>query len=196
MTACAQGIVAKRRDAPYTPGRRTDAWLKHPLIQTQEVLVCGWRSGQRGFAGTLGSPHEAMARGNLAITLYELRQRGDAIDVFLAARTAFEQVGDRRSAAQASRNLGVVFRAAGLLADTVQAFVTAAVTYAKIGDRRAEVQVWQELERIYTAAGRPDDAHSAAERAAPAPGTADRDEPIQGLLGWRLRPGFDDEPTP
>ncbi|GAB2792679.1 ATP-dependent DNA ligase [Amycolatopsis magusensis] len=55
MTACAQGIIAKRRDAPYTPGKRTDAWLKHPLIQTQEVLVCGWRPGQRSFAGTLGS---------------------------------------------------------------------------------------------------------------------------------------------
>ncbi|MGW4826645.1 tetratricopeptide repeat protein [Amycolatopsis japonica] len=140
-------------------------------------------------------PHAAMARGNLAITLYELQQRGDAIDVFLAVGTAFEEVGDRRSAAQTWRNLGVVFREAGWLADTVQAFVAAAVTYAKIGDRRAEVQVWRELERIFTEAGRPDDARDAAERAAPAPETAGCDEPVQGLLGWRLRPDFEDEPT-
>jgi tetratricopeptide (TPR) repeat protein len=139
--------------------------------------------------------HEAMARGNLAITLYGLHQRGEAIDVFLAVRAAFDEVGDRRSAAQTWRNLGVVFREAGWFADTVRAFVAAAVTYAKIGDRRAEVQVWHELERMYTAAGRPDDARSAAERAAPAPETAGSDEPIQGLRGWQIRPDFEDEPA-
>ena len=36
------------------PGQRPDSWLKHPLIQTQEVIVCGWRPGQRSFTGTLG----------------------------------------------------------------------------------------------------------------------------------------------
>ncbi|MFI6302864.1 hypothetical protein ACIBCH_13410 [Amycolatopsis thailandensis] len=103
-------------------------------------------------------------------------------------------MGDRRSAAQAWRNLGVVYREAGWLTDTVRAFV-AAVTYAKVGDRRTEVQVWHELERIFIAAGRPDDARNAAERAAPGFETTGPDEPIQGLLGWRLRPDFEDEPT-
>jgi bifunctional non-homologous end joining protein LigD len=49
-----EGLIAKLRTAPYQPGRRSDSWLKHPLIQTQEVLVCGWRPGQNSFAGTLG----------------------------------------------------------------------------------------------------------------------------------------------
>ena len=49
-----EGLVAKRRDSLYTPGKRTDAWLKHPLVQTREVIVCGWRPGQRSFTRTLG----------------------------------------------------------------------------------------------------------------------------------------------
>ncbi|WP_370973849.1 DNA ligase D [Amycolatopsis sp. cg9] len=49
-----EGLVAKNRRAVYTPGKRTDAWLKHPLIQTTEVIVCGWRPGQGSFAGKVG----------------------------------------------------------------------------------------------------------------------------------------------
>ncbi|WP_410659532.1 DNA ligase D [Amycolatopsis sp. lyj-112] len=51
----AEGLVAKLRTSTYIPGKRPDAWLKHPLIQTQEVILCGWRKGQRGLEGTLGS---------------------------------------------------------------------------------------------------------------------------------------------
>jgi bifunctional non-homologous end joining protein LigD len=49
-----EGVVAKLRNSAYVPGRRPDSWLKHPLIRTQEAVVCGWRPGQRSFAGTLG----------------------------------------------------------------------------------------------------------------------------------------------
>ena len=49
-----EGLVAKLRTAAYSPGRRPDAWLKHPLVQTQEVVVCGWRPGQNRFTGILG----------------------------------------------------------------------------------------------------------------------------------------------
>jgi bifunctional non-homologous end joining protein LigD len=49
-----EGVVAKLRNSAYVPGRRPDSWLKHPLIRTQEAIVCGWRPGQRSFAGTLG----------------------------------------------------------------------------------------------------------------------------------------------
>ena len=38
-----EGLMAKMRTAAYTPGRRSDACRKHPLIRTQEVIVCGWR---------------------------------------------------------------------------------------------------------------------------------------------------------
>ncbi|HET6708707.1 DNA ligase D [Amycolatopsis sp.] len=49
-----EGVVAKLRSSLYSPGQRPDSWLKHPLIRTQEVIVCGWRPGQRSFTGTLG----------------------------------------------------------------------------------------------------------------------------------------------
>ncbi|MEV0074368.1 DNA ligase D [Amycolatopsis sp. NPDC050768] len=49
-----EGLVAKLRNSTYIPGRRPDSWLKHPFIQTQEVIICGWRPGQRSFSGTLG----------------------------------------------------------------------------------------------------------------------------------------------
>ncbi len=47
-------LVAKNHRAPYTPGKRTDAWLKHPLTQTSEGVVCGWREGQGRFTGMVG----------------------------------------------------------------------------------------------------------------------------------------------
>ncbi|QRP48438.1 DNA ligase D [Amycolatopsis sp. FDAARGOS 1241] len=49
-----EGLIAKVRTGAYHPGARSDTWLKHPLLHTAEVVVCGWRPGQRGFAGTLG----------------------------------------------------------------------------------------------------------------------------------------------
>lgn len=49
-----EGLVAKRRTSTYVPGRRPDSWLKHPLVQTQEVIICGWRPGQNRFTGILG----------------------------------------------------------------------------------------------------------------------------------------------
>jgi bifunctional non-homologous end joining protein LigD len=54
-----EGLLSKMRSATYTPGRRSDAWRKHPLIQTTEVIVCGWRfcdELQRMHDG-VGNPH-------------------------------------------------------------------------------------------------------------------------------------------
>src|SRR5690606_37465472 len=48
-----EGVVAKRADSPYVPGRRSSAWInvKHSL--TQEVVVVGWRPGKRAIASLL-----------------------------------------------------------------------------------------------------------------------------------------------
>jgi bifunctional non-homologous end joining protein LigD len=51
-----EGIVAKRRNGPYRPGRRsTDSWTKVPLIRTQEILILDWKAGEGRRAGTIGS---------------------------------------------------------------------------------------------------------------------------------------------
>lgn len=38
-----EGIVSKRRTAPYLPGRRSPDWLKRPHRDTVSVVVGGWR---------------------------------------------------------------------------------------------------------------------------------------------------------
>lgn len=38
-----EGVVAKRRDGGYAPGRRSRQWLKLKHAGTQEVVVVGWR---------------------------------------------------------------------------------------------------------------------------------------------------------
>ncbi len=50
-----EGVVAKRRDRPYEPGRRSASWIKHPLRKRQDVVVGGWEPGQHGRAGQLGA---------------------------------------------------------------------------------------------------------------------------------------------
>ncbi|WP_280470715.1 non-homologous end-joining DNA ligase [Nocardia farcinica] len=50
----AEGIVSKRLDAPYRPGR-SRAWIKTALRRTSEVVLIGWLPGRGEHAGTLGS---------------------------------------------------------------------------------------------------------------------------------------------
>jgi bifunctional non-homologous end joining protein LigD len=37
-----EGIVAKKLDSPYEPGRRSPNWLKIKIVQSQELVVGGW----------------------------------------------------------------------------------------------------------------------------------------------------------
>jgi bifunctional non-homologous end joining protein LigD len=82
-----EGIVAKRLDSTYEPGRRSPAWLKIKIIQRQEFVIGGWipEASQRAnrigaiqigyydcdkklrYAGAIGtgfnaSDHEALTR--------------------------------------------------------------------------------------------------------------------------------------
>ncbi len=50
-----EGVVAKRLDSRYSPGKRSDLWLKVKLLRTQEVVVGGWKPGQGRRAGSIGS---------------------------------------------------------------------------------------------------------------------------------------------
>jgi bifunctional non-homologous end joining protein LigD len=40
-----EGVIAKRLDSPYEPGRRTPSWLKIKNVERQEVVVGGWVPG-------------------------------------------------------------------------------------------------------------------------------------------------------
>ena len=50
-----EGVVAKRRNSIYQPGRRTHTWLKIKLHRAQEVVIGGWREGQGRRGGGVGS---------------------------------------------------------------------------------------------------------------------------------------------
>jgi bifunctional non-homologous end joining protein LigD len=38
-----EGVVAKRRDSRYLPGRRTKSWVKHNLRREEQLAVTGVR---------------------------------------------------------------------------------------------------------------------------------------------------------
>jgi bifunctional non-homologous end joining protein LigD len=50
-----EGVVAKRLDSPYEPGRRSRSWLKWKRQLRQELVVGGWMPGEAGRAGRIGS---------------------------------------------------------------------------------------------------------------------------------------------
>lgn len=55
-----EGVLAKRGDSVYLPGKRGHAWVKQRNWRTQRVLIGGWRrSAARRFKSLLvGIPHE------------------------------------------------------------------------------------------------------------------------------------------
>ena len=57
-----EGVVAKRLDSRYEPGKRSGAWLKVKNHMSQELVIGGWLPGQGGRSSTLGS---------LAVGFYE-----------------------------------------------------------------------------------------------------------------------------
>ena len=50
-----EGILAKRRDAAYFPGRRSDCWTKVKHIRRTSAVVAGWKPGEGGREGRIGS---------------------------------------------------------------------------------------------------------------------------------------------
>ena len=50
-----EGVVAKRRSAPYLPGRRSDDWRKLKHVRRTSAVVAGWKPGEGGRAGRIGS---------------------------------------------------------------------------------------------------------------------------------------------
>jgi bifunctional non-homologous end joining protein LigD len=50
-----EGVVAKRLDSYYEPGRRSSAWLKVKNHLSQEFVVGGWAEGKGARASTFGA---------------------------------------------------------------------------------------------------------------------------------------------
>jgi len=50
-----EGVVSKRRSAPYLPGRRSGDWLKSPHRTAISAVVGGWRPEKTNDSGRLGA---------------------------------------------------------------------------------------------------------------------------------------------
>jgi bifunctional non-homologous end joining protein LigD len=58
-----EGVIAKRLDSRYIPGRRSDSWLKIKHSYRQEVVIGGWTEGKGSRASRIGA---------LQVGIYEL----------------------------------------------------------------------------------------------------------------------------
>lgn len=50
-----EGVVAKRLDSPYRPGKRSGEWVKARVWRRQEFVIGGWIAGQGSRSGRVGS---------------------------------------------------------------------------------------------------------------------------------------------
>jgi bifunctional non-homologous end joining protein LigD len=50
-----EGIVAKRLDCPYTPGRRSQGWIKVKNVHRVSLVIGGWLPGEGGRTGRMGA---------------------------------------------------------------------------------------------------------------------------------------------
>jgi bifunctional non-homologous end joining protein LigD len=102
-----EGVVAKRRDSSYQPGRRSASWIKDKHWNTQEVVIGGWRAGEGGrtsgigallmgipgpdglhFAGRVGTGFTERELANLKKTLAPLHTDESPFDASLPGRDA------------------------------------------------------------------------------------------------------------
>src|SRR5271156_1061037 len=102
-----EGVVAKKRDSSYQPGRRSASWVKDKHWNTQEVVIGGWRAGEGGrtsgigallmgipspgglhFAGRVGTGFTERDLANLKKVLEPLHTGESPFDASLPARDA------------------------------------------------------------------------------------------------------------
>src|SRR5438477_7455695 len=50
-----EGVVAKRLDSPYEPGRRTGTWVKVKNKRRQELVIGGWMPGEGRRENRIGA---------------------------------------------------------------------------------------------------------------------------------------------
>lgn len=79
-----EGVIAKRRDSLYQPGRRTGAWVKYRINQGQEFVIGGYFPGPHGFDSIIVGYYR---RDNL---VYVARTRNGFVPA--SRRTLFEKL--------------------------------------------------------------------------------------------------------
>lgn len=67
-----EGVIAKRRTSHYEPGRRSQAWIKHPIRHTTDVVILGWSPATGRDHARLGSLHVAIGDGSRLVPAGEV----------------------------------------------------------------------------------------------------------------------------
>ncbi len=94
-----EGVVAKRRNAPYEPGRRSPAWVKIRHRRSADLVIGGWLPGEGGRSGRIGAllvgEHEPggglryVGRVGSGLSDAELRDLGRRLDDLQADASPF-----------------------------------------------------------------------------------------------------------
>jgi bifunctional non-homologous end joining protein LigD len=50
-----EGVLAKRVDCPYTPGRRAHHWVKVKNVRSTDAVIGGWMPGEGNRSGRIGA---------------------------------------------------------------------------------------------------------------------------------------------
>jgi bifunctional non-homologous end joining protein LigD len=93
-----EGVVAKRRDARYRPGRRDRSWVKVRASRVQEAVVGGWAPRRGAREGTVGALLLGVPAGGRPLRLAYIGRVGtgfsdDEADDLLARLEPLKQVG-------------------------------------------------------------------------------------------------------
>jgi bifunctional non-homologous end joining protein LigD len=124
-----EGLVAKRLDSPYRPGRRSGEWVKLALRRRIELVIGGWTVGEGARGASFGAllvgywdrdPEEAARQGHPQGLVYAGRVgSGFTDDVLrdLAIRLSELRREQNPFDAQAPRGIEVVFCAPELVCE-------------------------------------------------------------------------------
>lgn len=103
-----EGVVAKRLDSIYEPGKRTRQWLKVKTRRRQEMVVGGWVPGEGNRGGKIGAllvgyhdapgedrPLRFAGRVGTGFTEAELRRLADVMAPLVIAECPFDPLPPR-----------------------------------------------------------------------------------------------------
>jgi len=84
-----EGVVAKRRDSRYLPGRRTSAWVKHKLRRKEQLAVTGLRRAPDGRVEAIHVARRSEDGFFTGVGSIELGLRPELIELLEARLAAF-----------------------------------------------------------------------------------------------------------
>jgi bifunctional non-homologous end joining protein LigD len=127
-----EGFMMKRADAPYLPGRRSDAWRKVKCVRRREFVVGGWLEGRRSRTGGLGSlalgVWDAPVGGDRHLRFVGMAGSGISQADVEAFRSALVELSRRESPFSGPTPPGVRYLEPVLVAEVTFSEVTAAGT--------------------------------------------------------------------